>query len=170
MHYRRLLKHGDPLCGGTLHGDPMRFIHEVALRHTSEDCLLWPYARSVGYGQLRVDGKHIRAHRYICELVHGAPPTPEHEAAHSCGNGDDGCIAPGHLDWKTHAENEADKLVHGTHSRGERHGHATLTEPEARQILALKGIVSQRKLGDRFGVSHQTIGKIHAGENWSWLE
>jgi hypothetical protein len=101
--------------------------------------------------------------------VNGPPPTPEHEAAHSCGKGHEGCIAPGHLEWKTPAENTADRLVHGTHSRGERSYWAKLTEADVREILAMKGIIPQRKLAVRFGVTHQTIYKILRRQIWAWV-
>jgi hypothetical protein len=167
-HYDRLRKHGDPLGGGTSRGEPMRFVHEVALRHIGDECLIWPFG-SDGYGKLWVEGKVVGAYRYICELVNGPPPTPEHEAAHNCGKGHLGCISPGHLEWKTHAENEADKLEHGTHNRGERHGCAKLSEAAVLEILALKGVESQRNLAKRFMISQTTISYIHAGRSWAWL-
>lgn len=148
----------------------MRFIHEVAMLHTSEDCLTWNFSKNGdGYGLLWIDGKYVVASRYICELAHGAPPTPEHEAAHSCGKGHEACISPIHLDWKTKAENQADRLEHGTHNRGERHVSSKLTESAVREILALKGIEKQRELAERFSVSLAAIAGIHAGRNWSWL-
>lgn len=169
-HYKRFCKHGDPFGGRTSQGEPMRFVHEVALLYTGEECLRWPFTKNAkGYGYLWIDGKNVRAHRYVCELAHGAPPTPDHEAAHNCGKGHDSCIAPGHLDWKTRAENEADKLIHGTHSRGERNSGAKLTEAAARDILALKGIETQHNLAKRFLVSPGSIANIHAGRRWAWL-
>jgi hypothetical protein len=146
----------------------MRWIHEVAMTYSGRDCLIWPYGKDHGgYGGLNIDRKKVIASRYVCELAHGAPPTPEHEAAHSCGNGRGGCISPGHLIWKTHKENMADKLVHGTHTRGERSARAKLTENEVLTILSLKGEVSQSKLAKRFGVSPQSISSIHVGRRWA---
>jgi hypothetical protein len=63
----------------------------------------------------------------------------------------------------------ADTLIHGTHNRGERSGSAKLTEPEVREILALKGVELPTKLAKRFGVTYQTITSIHNGRNWAWL-
>lgn len=169
-HHYRFLKHGDPLAGRTSPGELLRWFHDVALSHTGDECLTWPFGNDGwGYGRLRIDGRDVKAHRYICELVHGAPPTPDHEAAHSCGKGHEGCIAPGHLDWKTHKENIADKLIHGTHSRGERSVRAKITNDEAREILALKGVEPQSRLAKRFGVAPQTVSKIQCGKSWPWL-
>lgn len=169
-HYHRLMKHGDPLGGGTSPGELLRFINEVAMHHAGEECLTWPFGKDGdGYGMVRVDGKTVAAHRYICELVHGPPPTPEHQAAHTCGNGHEGCVSPVHLLWKTPAENQADRLVHGTHNRGERHGGAKLTEAAVREILAMKGKETQINLAERFRVSPTLICSIQTGHRWSWL-
>lgn len=169
-HYKRLRKSGDPLGGGTLRGKPLRWIDEVAVPYNSEDCLIWPYSKTrKGYGMVNNCGKMVRVHRYVCELVRGAPPTPEHEAAHSCGKGHEGCVAPGHLSWKTPKENQADRLEHGTHNRGERCGSAKLTEDAVRTILSLKGVETQVSLAERFGVAPSTIRSIHTGRNWAWL-
>ncbi|MBX5089334.1 hypothetical protein [Rhizobium lentis] len=167
-HYTRLRRHGDPLSGRTPDGEATRWVHEVALLHTSDDCLKWPFGKN-GYARVRIDGKKVIANRYVCELAHGAPPSAEHEAAHSCGKGHEACISPGHLSWKTHKENMADRLVHGTLRRGERHGCAKLTENDARMILALKDEIPRRKLAEKYGVSRGTIGNIHAGRGWTFL-
>lgn len=169
-HYQRLRRHGDPLGGRVPNGEALRFIHKVALRHTGNECLTWPFGRNnKGYGKIWVDGNHVGVHRYICELVRGAPPTPEHEAAHSCGRGNEACISPIHLDWKTPAQNQADRLIHGTSNSGERNGQAKLTEAAVREILALKGVELQRELAERFGVSRQVVGLIHKGLRWAWI-
>lgn len=171
MHYTRILRHGDPSGGRTPRGEPLRWVHEVALSHTGNDCLMWPYSRGDhGYGKLTTaDGKRVGAHRYLCELVHGAPPTTKHEAAHSCGRGHLGCVSLHHLEWKTRAENEADKLIHNTHQRGERHGRSKLTERQVIEIINLKGIESQINIAKRFGVSPGTVADIHCGKKWAWL-
>jgi hypothetical protein len=169
-HYRRLRRHGDPLAGRTTPGEPLRFIHEVAILHTGDDCLTWPFSDDGhGYGCLKIKGKTVRVSRYICTLVRGTPPTAGHEAAHNCGKGHLGCITPGHLEWKTSVENKADKLIHDTHNRGERHGKAKLTDANALQIMAMKGVESQYELAKRFGVSQKTVSEIHHGRRWSWL-
>ncbi|TBY60162.1 hypothetical protein E0H46_31835 [Rhizobium leguminosarum bv. viciae] len=118
---------------------------------------------------MKVNGKTVRAHRYICKLAHGTPPTAEHHSAHSCGKGHEGCVSPNHLSWKTRTENEADKLEHGTRSRGERNGNANLTESDVREIIAIKGTVPQRKIAAMFGVTRGAINSIYTGKSWAWL-
>lgn len=170
-HYERLKAHGDPLVGrGTPHGVPLRFLRDVVLRYQGDDCLTWPFcANGAGYGEITVEGKKRQAHRYICTLVHGEPPTPEHEAAHSCGRGHEACVAPCHLSWKTHTGNQADRVTHGTHDRGERSANAKLTEEQVRQILTMKGTRSQRDIAAEYGVTGAAISEIYRGRNWAWL-
>ncbi|MGN7750604.1 hypothetical protein [Sinorhizobium sp. 22678] len=115
------------------------------------------------------DGERGIVSRFLCEDTKGAPPTPKHEAAHSCGNGKFGCVTKRHISWKTPAENQADRLAHGTHNRGERCGTSKLTEREAREILSLKGKESQRSIAKRFGIIQQTVSQIHSKKTWAWL-
>ncbi|WP_164820644.1 HNH endonuclease [Sinorhizobium meliloti] len=146
----------------------MRFIEDVVIPHRGEECLLWPYGKVKGYGKVRVDGKDTLANRYVCERTHGAPPKPEHQAAHSCGNR--ACVNPSHLGWKTQSENEGDKLVHGTHSRGDRSARAKLTECQAREVISLRGVKFQREIAATFGVTRAAISMIHRGINWGWID
>jgi hypothetical protein len=166
-HYQRWWRHGDPLSGRTPWGEPERYYREVVLPYDGAECLIWPYALSNG-GYGLIGGKIVA--RLVCEDANGLPPTDDHEAAHSCGRGGEACVTKRHLSWKTHGENEADKLAHGTHNRGERHGLAKLTEPEVRQILALKGTKSQSEIAEQFGVVQQQVSRIHRKVDWNWLE
>lgn len=140
------------------------------LNHMYDDCPKWPYATSAqGYGIIRVQGRNKVVSREVCEIAHGPPPTPEHQAAHNCGKGNLGCFGANCLQWKTRAENRSDELIHGTRPRGERHGLAKLTETNVREIRRLKGKLSQPGIASIYGVSRQTVGEIHRGEIWAWM-
>lgn len=170
-HYKRFRRHGDPIGGRIAWGEAMRYFREEVLPYVGEDCLFWPYkAGGNGYGQLRDGDKMRLVHRMVCERVNGPSPTPEHEAAHSCGNGHLGCVAPGHLSWKTPAENRADKLIHGTHNRGERNTQAKLTECDVREILRLSADgMRHREIADKFGVKPSNINAIIRRRTWRHL-
>jgi len=169
-HYARWRHHGDPLRGGNLRaraslGEPARYLMEVVLKHQGPECLIWPFGRTGGYGRI---GRRGLVHRIVCEAVHGPPPTPQHEAAHSCGRGHDGCVSRTHLSWKTPKENSADRVLHGTAPCGEQNGYAKLTAADLvaiRSALAA-GNTTQRQIAAQFGVSHGTISLIRHGRTW----
>ena len=150
-------------------GEPERFYREVVLAWTSDECLLWPYAReSGGYGQMRLPNKIVGlVHRRACEDVNGPPPSPSHEAAHSCGSGHLGCCNPGHLRWATRMENMADAVAHGTMARGRGTGSRKLDALKVAGIRnRLAAGVPQRQIAAEFGISHVMVGLIKRGHRW----
>lgn len=140
---------------------------EAHVGYEGDECLTWPHGTdSRGYGIVGRNGKTTKAHRLMCEFAHGAPPSPEYHAAHSCGNGHLRCVNPKHLSWKTPKENMADSVAHGTARFDSGRKLRKLTIEQVHEILALKGIETQQALGIRFGVSWRQIGKIHRGVSW----
>lgn len=170
-HRYRWLKHGDPLkTARPPNGELARWVEDVALRYEGDGCLLWPFRSEVkGYGLISVEGRKVVASRYICELAYGPPPTPAYEAAHSCGNGNRGCVSKWHLSWKTHKDNMADMVGHGTANRGERCNLSKLSERDVLAIRDLAGTESQTKTAVRFGVDQSTVSDIVRRKSWDWL-
>jgi hypothetical protein len=169
-HYRRMVRNGDPLKGETSPGTLRKYVDEVAIPFAGKECLSWPFSTDKdGYGQIKVGGKNRKVHRYICELVHGEPPTLTHHTAHSCGNGHLGCINPNHLSWKTPQGNMDDMVAHGTSTRGEKHPNVKITENDARYILAAKGIISQKSLDAQFDISQAAVSRIQRRVHWVHL-
>lgn len=122
-HYLRWWRHGDPKHGRSMNGDGMSFI-ESALMSKNDECLTWPFARDqTGRAIINRSSHHMRTQqvsRMVCAMVHGDPPSPDHEAAHSCGNGHLGCVNPRHIRWLTHADNMAEIPIHRAFGRGPR--------------------------------------------------
>ena len=169
-HYQRWRKYNDPLGGGpdrNAKGAARKFIEEVILHYEGDECLLWPFSKTKGYGIFHADGKKQIVSRYVCYRTHGNPPTAKHQAAHSCGNGSGGCVTKGHLSWKTGTENQADRIVHGTSNRGERHGRSKLTEQQVREIRSMIGTQSHSAIAKRFGVVSTHIGLIARRGTWT---
>lgn len=167
-HYRRWQRNGDPTAGRTPNGEPLEYIEEVANAHDADECLIWPFSCFPnGYAQVHVNGEPKGVHRIICEMARGPAPSDKHEAAHSCRNGQKGCIAKAHLRWATSEENQHDRLRDGTDCRGEKHGRAKLTEADVRMIRRLSGALKQKEIGARFGIAQATVSKIVRREKWS---
>lgn len=173
-HRQRDLSHGNPLStktGRAGPGEAQEFYVNNVLTYDGDECLIWPYAKSDwGYATMHRGGEKGYVSRFLCEDTHGPAPTPEHQAAHSCGRGDEGCVTKRHLSWKTPSENCQDKFVHGTHTRGERSGTAKLTEDQVKAILALQGKATRAVIGEKFGVSGATIYNIHSRQTWAWVK
>jgi hypothetical protein len=146
---------------------PQKFFCETVLNYDGDDCLLWPFANVRGYA-VRNDGNTtVYVSRELCERRHGPPPSPRHHAAHTCGRGQDGCVAQRHLVWKTPKQNKADELLHGTRNRGSRNGQAKLTEDQVRYVLASSA--ANVALGRELGVCRETVRDIRRRRLWSWV-
>lgn len=88
------------------------------------------------------------------------------QAAHNDGNRSNDAIA--NLRWATCKENQADRVIHGTRSFGERHGAAKLTVMAVRvmrKCFARK--ITHRFLSKIFRVGPSQIHRIKIGEKWA---
>ena len=103
----------------------------------------------------------------VCETFHGPRP-PGHEVAHV--NGDSLDNRAVNLAWKTKAENDADKVLHGTLVRGSACHQSKLSEADVREIRSLAGKVNQREIADRFGIGQPLVSQIVNRRKWAWLE
>lgn len=107
-HYRRFKKYGDPLFGRALVGEKRAWL-EAHVSYEGRDCLYSPLMTGPRYyWSFNEGGQQYLAHRWMCEAIHGPNPPEKYQAAHSCGNGQLGCVNPNHLSWATPKENSAD--------------------------------------------------------------
>jgi hypothetical protein len=168
-----LKRNGHPLAGrrGASPGAPLRWIVENA-SYDGDDCLPWPFEIGrYGYGTIKHEGKRRPASRVMCIVAHGAPPTPEHEASHSCGNGNKACMTPKHLFWDTKLDNIREAVARGVNPRGEKSHWATLTENDVLEIRRLgKTGMLQREIAALFGVHRPAVSRILNGKRWGWLK
>jgi len=93
------------------------------------------------------------------------------EAAHNDGKSRHNWAS--NLSWKTHRDNVADKIAHGTHQIGERNPCARLTQS---CVAAIRRDYRKRSratgapaLGRHYGVAPSTILAVIHGVNWSQI-
>lgn len=119
------------------------------------------------------------AHIVAWEFKYESVP-PGKELDHECHNRAvrEGTCQPGkcahrlccnelHLAVKTRQHHRDDSPPFA-HAKGESNGRAKLTQaqiPEIRALLAA-GELSLAKIGQRYGVGHETINAIRAGRTW----
>ena len=146
--------------------------------------ILKPWIGTHGYETvcLSINGVYFRrlVHRLVCEAFHGKAPSKSHEVAHNDGTRTN--HRADNLRWATRSENITDSIVHGTWktgnrhftatnpekiARGERHGHAVLTDRKVRAIRAARVFIgSGRALAKKYGVSPGIICMIRKRKIW----
>lgn len=140
---------------------------ESSLLLSTDECVIWPFAHNGGgYGEVRIKGRKEYAHRIVCRHVNGEQPSKDHEAAHSCGRGNDGCINWKHLTWKTSIANAHDRIAHGTAPRGTNNGHAKLTDEDVHAIRAKAGTSTHKAIADEYGVVTSIVTRIINRDIW----
>lgn len=168
-HYRRNKSHGSAeIVKKTPNGTGAQWIDGYALRYTGDDCLKWPFGSDKdGYPRCSYPGYETRrAHRIVCWIKNGPPPSHDYDAGHSCGKGHEGCINPNHLSWRSKLENSTDKIGHGTTLRGERGSFKKLDWAKVDQIRSLSKTMPQSEIAKMFGVAQTNISMIVRGATW----
>lgn len=136
---------------------------EAALATATDDCIVWPYSTSDGYGALSAQGRKCGAHLWVCEQAHGPKPFSSAHAAHRCGNRT--CVNKRHIRWASPLENILDKEIHGRQTKGEGVNTAVL---RADQVIA---IASDSRpfvtIAQEYGCAPSTVRSVQAGETWA---
>jgi transposase len=134
---------------------------------------LAPHADSKGYlrvGLRKSSVKHdFPIHHLVLEAFVG--PCPEGmECCHSPDR-NPGNNRLDNLRWDTPKGNQADKVLHGTQTRGGDHPGARLTEDQVVEVIgrARRG-EAYRAIAKRLGVAPATISQITLGKTWAHVD
>lgn len=117
--------------------------------------------------------EHVEVHRLV--LLAFVGPCPDGMEACHFPDRDPANNRLDNLRWDTPAANSADQYTHNPNrgalcsQPGESNPFAKLTASDVRAIRAeyAGGCVTQKELGDRFGVTHSAISKIIRAHNWA---
>jgi hypothetical protein len=138
-----------------------RWLRKYLDHQDKEFCLIWPFRRAQnGYAQ--VGAARVVPTRVMCEYRNGPAPTPEHQAAHSCGNGHNGCVNPWHLNWRTRSENQFERYQH----QGRRMPRYRLRPEQVDEIRSMKGRERTVDTAARFQCSEANVRQIQSGKTW----
>jgi len=150
---------------------------ERAVRHES-GCLLYGPTPTT-YGHTQLNGDWIALHRLALEsrlarklgLRHPLPIPPGRMALHRPSCVARSCIEPEHIRSGTAKDNAQDAITAGNANRGERNGHAKLTEVDVRAIRAApRTPATRRELAEAFHVDVAHIRSIQSRRFWRWLD
>jgi hypothetical protein len=150
-----------------LHLPPsVRFWNKV---NKTDSCWLWTAVLDqAGYGQFRVSGRTVRAHRYSWELSNGRPIPNGLHACHRCDVRQ--CVNPDHLFLGTDQDNVDDRGDKGrtVTMRGEHHGNASLNWDKVREIRLLSKltILGTKDIASLYGVQPSAVSKIICNRTW----
>ncbi len=140
--------------------------------HDSDKCWEWSGATDAyGYGALTANGKTLKSHRVIYEVLFGKIKK-NLSVCHRCDNTK--CVNPNHLFVGTHAENMRDMVQKGRltniRARGEDSAQAKLKNKDVLEIRKLYRPYSRMfgapVLAKKFGVSPTMIKYIVKRKNW----
>jgi len=144
-------------------------------------CWEWTGAKNEsGYGQFRLAGKNVGAHRMAWVIEYGSVPD-DLCVLHRCDN--PGCVRVTDLFLGTQLDNIADRVAKGRSAsglgsgrytkpersaRGERHGRAKLTQEDVEKIrTAFAAGVKNCALAAQYGVSRTQIKHVVRRRHWN---
>lgn len=109
--------------------------------------------------------KTIKVHRLVAEAFLCDPPKEKTQVAHINGNPSDNRLD--NIRWSTVTENNRDKAIHGTQTRGAAQHKAKLTDDIVRSIrsMAARG-VSQGRIAKEFGITKGNVQFVVHGKTW----
>lgn len=106
--------------------------------------------------------KKLRVHRLVLEAFTGPCPVGQ-EVCHNDGNPVNNRLE--NLRYDTRENNQADRLDHGTHNRGEHQGASKLTESNIQAIR--NDFRTPKVIAPDYNVSPATIYDILSQRTWS---
>ena len=148
-----------------------RFLEKVDFEGENE-CWEWRGSRAIRYGSFSISPYKVVSHRYMYFLFTKYYPKPFEYVCHHCDN--IYCVNPYHLFLGTQTDNMKDMVNKGRNfdTRGVNNGMCKLTKEQVKDIRSeySRGMISYRKLSEKYNVGMTQISRIIKRESWRWLE
>lgn len=137
-------------------------------RRGENDCWFWKgNINRLGYGQMRIHGSIVRAHRVSYSLA-GNSLMKYPMVCHTCDNRS--CVNPKHLYGGTQADNMRDMVERGRSRRGERNQNASMTDA---QVLAMRKDYESgmlyREIAHKYGKGESGLVRLLFGPLYSHI-
>lgn len=169
-HYKQAWVDGAIQDHDLLASPTKEWVENVAVAST-EDCIMWPFALSRGYGVMKINGKARTVNSIVCEKRWGDPGVKAW-ASHTCGN--KACVNPNHLEWASMSRLKKAKIRSPTHLAFVRQHPCLICGLQADahhlKFAELKGV--GQKVGDNFTVPvcrfHHTVLHTYSDERMFW--
>lgn len=108
----------------------------------------------------------VAVHRLVASAF--LPPAGPGQTQVAHGDGNRLNCHTSNLRWATPVENAEDRHLHGTHASGEKNPGSKLRNADVPKIRELRRQgMTQKRIGEMFGVSRAVIGDIESGRRWA---
>lgn len=148
--------------------DPIKRFH-TKYKKCSNGCWEWQdKIQYHGYGEICINKKTVRAHRFSYELFKDKIPK-NMCVCHTCDNRK--CVNPDHLWIGTNNDNIQDCIRKGRNSKGEDRYNAKFTKKDVKEIRFLYKlkIFTQKELADIYGTTRNYINGIVLKRTWKHI-
>jgi hypothetical protein len=133
--------------------------------HKTDTCYEWiAFKDRDGYGVMRWERRHLKAHRISWEIHFGLIPKGKF-VLHRCNN--PACVHPDHLYLGTQPENRAYCVQCNRQAKGKDQGLSKLTERDVLEIRDMPG--TTREIGSIYGISSPQVSNIKRRVQWKHL-
>lgn len=127
------------------------------------NCWVWTGGKNReknGYGNFKVDGRSVRAHKWIYELNHGKVEDPKLVVKHKCANSV--CVRLSHLFVGTQQSNILQAIEEGTWGdrRGLNSPSGKLTKEQVLDIREKCKTMPQKEVAKLYGLSKSCVSNI----------
>lgn len=122
-----------------------------------------------GYRGVTLGQTRYAVHRLVARAFLGEPLPHQTDVNHLDHDRTNNRLE--NLEWCSRSENLQWAKKHDRNNRGDRNGHAKLSESDARGIIHLLKTtrLTHTEIGKRFGVSDGAVQLINRGKRWSYL-
>lgn len=130
-------------------------------------CWPWLKCTQYGYGITGIRGRNYKAHRVAWFLTHGRIPKGL-LVCHKCDNRI--CCNPNHMFVGTEKDNIQDMVSKRRGPHGVNTHCSKLNDKLVKWILCNKGIIAQRTMARKLGVSQKAVFNILHGYTWKHVK